>query len=109
MIHDQLDQIASQVTGQSHDLWFWIEDIHLDENSRSLRIPLRANQRDACRAAIVVPDVIAYEIIDTEQIGAYDIESISVSSSMVVVKGNIPIRVNIRTLNPSGVRVEHLQ
>lgn len=101
-------QWAKLLTGQIHDMWFSVDDLCIDQESHALAIPLRLKPKAQPTMTLVIPDVRAVRVFDSERIVLYDINYAEVTGGgrVISIYGNIPIRVDVETEDPFAAHVE---
>lgn len=99
---------AEQLTGQVHDMWFSVDDVHIDAERHELVIPLHLKPKAPPQARLVIPNARAVRITDLERVGLYDINYVKIQmpERMLSVHGNIPIRIDIEADDPCAAYVE---
>ena len=105
-----LKELAANLSGEVHDLYVWVDEIVMDEDSRELLVPLRVHKRDAPTRVLVFKAVESCEIQDTEQIGRYDLNRVVFDQDgmTATVLGNVPFRIIVRSNRLEATSVDPL-
>lgn len=93
--NEWLDYINAQI----HDLWLNVNDIRFDANTHRLIVPLSKKPDQPPEKSLVISESTHLTILDTENIGWYDVHSITIAEpeGRLHLKGNIPLDIFIDT------------
>jgi len=95
----QDEAALARAMDEFHDWWLDLDAVKLQETTRNVRIPFwrdikRAGttEHDKC---LVIAGAIALRIHDTERIGYYDLNTLSLQGDTVMVECGVPLRIEI--------------
>lgn len=93
---------SEALNGYLHDRWFDIDRIDFDPNTKNLRLPIIPRKDGSDELLLEIAGATDLNVIDTEQIGTYDIHSLvlDAAGSRLVVLGNIPVELAV-SLGPN--------
>lgn len=86
----ELGQIIDYVHDRSYDL----DCVEFDRQNQKLRIPIRLNKK-GLEGILFVLKVTDYKISDEAEIGEGDINTIEYKDGQVLIRGAIPVNINI--------------
>lgn len=103
-------EVLETVSGELHDAWFDADAIQSGLAHGSLTIPFRVKRRGPVSTILCISNVIGVFVVDSEQIGFYDLSHMEFQSSppAIIVIGNIPIRITIQLRLPASITLDRL-
>jgi hypothetical protein len=93
---NSLDKIP-ELNSEIHDMWFSVDMVDFDGTEKEFRLFFGPDQKEYNRC-LIIRRVLECLIKDTERIGIYDINYLSVNSvkGVVSIVGCIPISITLK-------------
>lgn len=104
----EIKLLSQQLSGRVHDLWLKLDDLDMPKAGEMICMPLRLEQTSDPTTFLRIGPVANVMIKDTEHIGFYDINNIEIdaAASRVIVRGNIPLLIDVRVMPNAVIDVE---
>ena len=104
------DNVA-KLTFEIHDMYFALKQMRHDEGARLWSLPIGEKQQGPYDREIIVSEVTACRVRDTERIGVYDIHSMVFSAKReeLRLKCNVPLGVCLSVAPDFTVRIADLR